>query len=226
MSGGDLRQARTVRGWTQGDLARRLDVSQAYVSLLESDRRPVPGPLVRKLVSILELPASTLPVGPESSPLPADGVARALGALGYGGFAHLRRGRKLNPAEVLVRTLSSKNVEARLVEALPWLLVSYPNLDWPWLVSAAKQNDLQNRLGFVVRVAREMAEKLGRSDAVEVLRRWEGVLEHSRLQKEDAFSQDTLTEAERKWLRSHRSTAAAHWNLLTRVSAETVTSVS
>ena len=88
MSGGDLRQARTAKGWTQDDLARRLDVSQAYVSLLESDRRPVPGPLVRKLVSILERPASALPVGSESSPLPADGVARALGTLGYAGFAH------------------------------------------------------------------------------------------------------------------------------------------
>ena len=224
MSGGDLRRARTAKGWTQGDLAHRLGVSQTYVSLLESDRRPVPEPLVRKLVSILALPASTLPVSTESAALSADGVARALGTLGYGGFAHLGRGRKMNPAEVLVRTLSAKNVEARLVEALPWLLVSYPNLDWPWLVSAAKQNDVQNRLGFVVTVARELAEKRGGSDAVETLRLWEGVLENSRLQKEDAFSQETLTEAERKWLRSHRSNAAAHWNLLTRVSAETVTS--
>jgi hypothetical protein len=30
-----------------------------------------------------------------------------------------------------------------------------------------------------------------------------------------------LTEAERKWLRSNRSSAAAHWNLLTSMSAET-----
>ena len=87
---------------------------------------------------------------------------------------------------MLVRTLSAKNVEARLVEALPWLLVSYPHLDWSWLVSAAKQNDVQNRLGFVVTVARELAEKRGRSDVVETLRFWEGVLENSRLQ-EDAF---------------------------------------
>ena len=87
-----------------------------------------------------------------------------------------------------MRTLSSTNVEARLVEALPWVLVNYPDVDWPWLLSAAKQNDVQNRLGFVVALAREVAEKLGRLDAAETLGRWGGVLEQSRLQKEDTFS--------------------------------------
>jgi hypothetical protein len=53
-----------------------------------------------------------------------------------------------------------------------------------------------------------------------VLRHWEGVLEHSRLQREDAFA--ALTEAERKWLRTHRSPEAAHWNLLTAMGAETM----
>jgi hypothetical protein len=118
--------------------------------------------------------------------------------------------------------ISSRHLEARLVEALPWLLVNYPKLDWRWLLREAKVNDLQNRLGFVVNVAREVAEKRGSSDAAEVLRHWEGVLENSRLQKEDTFAQGGLTEAERKWLRSNRSKAAAHWNLLTSMSAETV----
>jgi hypothetical protein len=134
----------------------------------------------------------------------------------------MRQTRKLNPAELLVRTLSAQNVEARLVEALPWLLLNYPNVDWAWLLSAAKQNDLQNRLGFVVTVARRLAETRGRTSAAEVLRHWESVLEHSRLQKEEAFSGDALTEAERKWLRNHRSEEAAQWNLLTNISAETV----
>jgi transcriptional regulator with XRE-family HTH domain len=131
MNGGDLRAARAARGWTQSDLAQRLGVSQAYVSLLESNRRACPERLVRKVVSALRLPASTLPVSSEAEPLPADGVARALGTLGYSGFAHLRHTRTLNPAELLVRTLSSGNVEARLVEALPWVLVNYPDVDWP-----------------------------------------------------------------------------------------------
>jgi transcriptional regulator with XRE-family HTH domain len=221
MSGGDLREARAAKQWTQGDLARKLDVSQAYVSLLESGQRPLPERLARKLVTVLGLPASTLPVSADTTPLPSDDVARALGSLGYGGFAHLRHARKFNPAELLMRTLKSTNVEARLVEALPWLLVNYPKLDWQWLLREAKVNDLQNRLGFVVAVAREVAAKRGNSNAVEVLRHWEDVLENSRLQKEDTFARDVLTEAERKWLRSNRSSAAAHWNLLTSMSAET-----
>jgi hypothetical protein len=136
----------------------------------------------------------------------------------------LRQTRKLNPAELLVRTLSARNVEARLVEALLWLLVNYPNVDWPWLLSAAKQNDLQNRVGFLVTVAREVAERQGLVAVAEALRRWESVLENSKLQKEDGFVPDALTEAERKWLRNNRSSAAARWNLLTNVSAETVAS--
>jgi transcriptional regulator with XRE-family HTH domain len=224
MSGTDLRRARKARGWNQTDLAQKLGLSQAYVSLLESDRRAFPERLVRKVVTVLGLAASDLPVSAESKPLSVEKAARALGALGYSGFAHLRRTRKLNPAELLVRTLTARNVEARLVEALPWLLVNYPNVDWPWLLRAVKQNDLQNRLGFLVSVARELAERHGRQAAAEALRHWENVLENSRLQKEDAFSQDALTEAERRWLRSNRTKAAAHWNVLTSVSAETVAS--
>ncbi len=223
MSGVYVRQARKMKGWTQTDLAQKLGVSQAYVSLLEAGRRVVADRLVRKLVSVLGLPPSTLPISAKPAPLTPDGVARALGTLGYSGFAHLRQTRKLNPAELLVRTLSSPNVEARLVEALPWLLVNYPKVDWQWLLATAKQNDLQNRLGFVVTVAREVAESRG-NPAAETLRNWERVLENSLLQKEDAFSRDGLTEAERKWLRSNRSPEAAHWNLLTNLSAETVTS--
>src|SRR5687767_13416102 len=107
MSGAELRDARVTRKWNQSDLAQRLGVSQAYVSLLESSRRPIPNRLVRKLVSALGLPASTLPVSSDSAPLRADDAARALGALGYTGFAHLRQSRRVNPAELLLRTLRS-----------------------------------------------------------------------------------------------------------------------
>jgi hypothetical protein len=171
---------------------------------------------------VLGLPASTLPVSSESAPLRAEDAARALGALGYSGFAHLRQSRRVNPAELLLRTLRAPKVEARIVEALPWLLVNHLNLDWHWLLREAKVNDLQNRLGFVVTVAREVAERQGKSDAANVLRHWERVLENSRLANEDAFAQDPLGDAERTWLRSNRSKEAARWNLLTSLSVETV----
>jgi transcriptional regulator with XRE-family HTH domain len=224
MTGSELRQGRRTKKWTQGELAEKLGVSQAYVSLLEKKRRPVPESLARKAVSLLDLPASTLPVRTDAPVLGADEVARALGALGYTGFAHLPRTRKLNPAELLIRALNSKNVEARSVEAFAWLLVNHPNMDWPWLVRMAKQDDLQNRLGFLVSVAREVAARQGQADVAQTLAHWESVLENSRLQKEDAFAEDALTQAERAWLRNNRSDVAARWNLLTSISAAVIAS--
>jgi len=52
------------------------------------------------------------------------------------------------------------------------------------------------------------------------LREYLGVLERSRLVKEDTLCHDSLTEAERKWLRANRPATAAHWNLLTDMKAE------
>ena len=46
------------------------------------------------------------------------------------------------------------------------------------------------------------------------------VLDRSRLAKEDTLCHDSLTEAERKWLRVNRPPQAAHWNLLTDMKAE------
>ena len=224
MTGGELRQGRRTKKWTQGELAHKLGVSQAYVSLLEKNLRPVPESLARKAVSLLDLPPSTLPVRSDAPVLGADEVARALGTLGYTGYAHLPRAKKLNPAELLMRALNSTNVEARSVEALAWLLVNNPNMDWPWLVRMAKQNDLQNRLGFLVSVACEVAGRQGQADVAQTLAHWESVLENSRLQKEDAFAPDALTQAERAWLRNNRSDVAARWNLLTSISAAVVAS--
>jgi hypothetical protein len=148
-----------------------------------------------------------------------------LGTLGYPGFAHLHYNRKLNPAEVVVRALRSRNVEARVVEALPWVLVEYPEFDWQSLMPEVKQNDLQNRLGFVVTVARQLAERRGRVKTAATLSTLEHTLEGSRLQREDSFAGDALTEAERRWLRTNRSAEAVHWNLLTSVNADNLDGV-
>jgi transcriptional regulator with XRE-family HTH domain len=214
----ELREARRERGWTQEALAVRLGVSQAYVCLLERGRRRVPRRLAERLVTLLELPLSALPVGAQPVPLRADEAPGALGALGYPGFAYVRGGRQLNPAELLLRVLRARDVDARVVEALPWMLLRYPNLDWPWLLRETKASDLQNRLGFLLGVARELAELRGEPNAARELAAQERALEGSRLQREDTF-RDSMTEAERRWLRDHRPAQAAHWNVLSAMTA-------
>lgn len=213
MSGADVARARKARGWKQRDLARKLGVSQTYVSLLERNRRAVPHRLARRLSHVLDLSPSTLPIGSVKQPLMSRRAASSLGRMGYPGFAYLRSGYSLNPAEVLVRTLRAETLDARLVEALPWVLVKYPDLDWDWIVREAKANDLQNRLGFIVTVARQLAQGRGDSRTAEKLSHWEHVLERSRLQREETFRK-SLTEAERQWLRVNRSAEAERWNVL------------
>jgi DNA-binding XRE family transcriptional regulator len=52
------------------------------------------------------------------------------------------------------------------------------------------------------------------------LKEYAAVLDRSRLAKEDTLCHDSLTQAERKWLRVNRPVEAAHWNLLTDMRAE------
>src|SRR5262245_26787941 len=149
MTGQELRDARRERGWTQVDLAGRLGVSQGYVCLLEREQRSVPGRLAQRLAGLLNLSPSMRPLSATMAPLEADATMRALGTLGYPGFAHYRQRHTLNPAELLLRALRTTELDARVVEALVWVALTYSDLDWEWLTREAKVNDLQNRLGFL-----------------------------------------------------------------------------
>jgi transcriptional regulator with XRE-family HTH domain len=215
VTGLQLKRARTARQWTQAELATRLGVSQGYVCLLERGARPVPAALAGTLARLLGMAPSTLPASADSDAYDAGGAARALAALGYARFADRPRRRELrNPAEVVFRCLRAPDVDARVVEALVWLLVAHADLDWAWLVRHAKANDLQNRLGFLVSLAAEAAQREGQTEARAQLTSARAVLERSRLAAEGAF-RTTLSDAERRWLRQHRPPDAAHWNLLT-----------
>jgi transcriptional regulator with XRE-family HTH domain len=218
MSGDDLREARCEREWTQAELADRLGVSQAYVCLLERNRRAVPRRLAQKLASVLKLSPSTLPMSAGRASLRPEEATAALGAVGYPGFAYLRNRRPLNPADLLLRALRAGDVDARVVEALPWVLLKYPDLDWAWLLREARADDLQNRLGFLVSVARQLAELRGETGTATRLAEQEQTLEGSRLQREGAF-RESLTDAERRWLRENRPPHATHWNMLATVNA-------
>jgi transcriptional regulator with XRE-family HTH domain len=220
MTGLTLRIARRRKGWTQVDTARKLRISQAYVALLEAGLRQPSPALERRLVKALDLPPTA--VSPVSGTVGAEALATDLAHLGYPGFKHLRRHRHQatkNPAAVLFSALTQKQLEPRSAEALPWLVMTFADLDWDWLVPRVKALDLQNRLGFIVTLARQLAERLN-APVVQLLREKEGLVERSRLVREDAFGRPTMTEAEKRWLRINRSAEAHHWNVLSNLSAE------
>ncbi len=143
-------------------------------------------------------------------------LAAELAALGYPGFSYLHSRRKRNPAEVLFFALAQKDLEPRLTEALFWVVLRYPDLDWDWLLTVVKQHDLQNRLGFVTTFAVRVVES-GQMDAskVSVLKKYENLLDQARLVKEDTLCHESLSDVEKEWLRQSRPEDARHWSLLT-----------
>lgn len=219
-----MRVGREKKGWNQAQAARRLGVSQPYLSLLEREERRVPERLARKATDIYGLSAAALPLEAVSEELRTAGqgtFARDLAALGYTGLAYLgARRRKRNPAKVLLSGLNTADLDSRLIEALPWVVWNFPDMDWRWVTRVAKLNDLQNRLGFVTDVARRIAEKHGEEEKAKFLAERAAELERSRLAREDTLCHYSLTEAERRWLREHRSAEAEHWGLLTDLSPE------
>ncbi len=224
MDGTMLREARQNKNWTQQQTARALGVTQAYLSMLEKGRRTVSESFVRKALKVLDLPPTALPLSSEDSvaPLPSrkHDFTEDLGALGYPGFAYLRTKVQQNPAGVLLDALNEPNLDARVAEGLPWLALTYADMDWDWLVRNVKIRDRQNRLGFAVSLASEVAESKNDSERARKLRQRLQVLESARLAREDTFCHDSMTQVEREWLREHRSRVAAHWNLLTDMKGE------
>ena len=224
MIGEQLLQARRNKKWEQAEAAAKMGISQPYLSLLEAGKRPITKPLARRAVRLYKLPPTTLPIEPlsEELPVPQEGnLASEIAALGYPKLAHAKgKTSKKNPAEVLLTGLSAEDLDSRLVEALPWLVAKYADLDWKETIRIAKINDLQNRLGLIVNVARRLAEKAHDTERSDKLRRIEDMLSFSRLYREDTLCRASMTEAERKWLKANRSPEAKFWRLLTDLSPE------
>jgi transcriptional regulator with XRE-family HTH domain len=218
MTNKQLKAGRLKAGLTQMQAAVRLGVSQPYLSQLERCQRPITAELARSAATLYRLPATALPVpetGPDEVAADPSLLARQLSGLGYPGFAHLGP-RKANPAAVVFQALFQKDLEVRLAEALPWVLLTYPDLDWPWLVRHAKLQDVQNRLGFLVAVARDLAATRAEfQPALTQLFAVEQQLERARLARHDTLCHESMPVAERRWLETNRSPLARHWNLLT-----------
>jgi hypothetical protein len=165
---------------------------------------------------VFNLPPTALPLEPEDSLVWSDEELKSdLGALGYPGFAYLRGKPRRNPAQLLFHALNQSDLDARVVEALPWLTCTYTDMDWEWLARNAKLNDRQNRLGFVVALAGELAKNASDARRSKRLAEFRASMDRSRLVREDTLCHDSMTQAERKWLQQNRPPEAGHWNLLT-----------
>lgn len=221
MDGVLLKSARLDSGLTQRDAAVKFGVTQAYLSMVERGTRPVSNKLASRAMSVFDVPATALPLA-EYRHRSRDEVffKQALGALGYPGFAYLGGTVKSNPTELLMEALDTDNLDSRVTEALAWLPVAYPAMDWDWLTLNAKVRDRQNRLAFVLGLASQVASKKRNSELELALSARLDTLERSRLAAEDTLCKESMTQAERKWLRTHRPPEAEHWNLLTDLSAE------
>jgi transcriptional regulator with XRE-family HTH domain len=216
-----LRLARETVGITQQQAAGKLGVSQAYLALMETGRRRVTEEVGLKMMDLYRMGPTVLPLRvPDLESWNSAYLAKAVANLGYTGFRHLRCGPRHNPAVVLLAALSRHDVEVRVVESLPWLVVQYYDLDWDWLMREVRVRDAQNRLGFIVTLGRQVAQKRGADAAQRKLREVEEALEPARLAREDSLCQGGLSKAERGWLRQVRAADARHWNLLTDLDAE------
>lgn len=213
-----LTAARQKKGWTQQQAAAWLGVSQPYLALLERGARQPTLALARRFVKVYGLTAEFLPVSADPvrpKRLRNEELAGELAALGYAGFGYLRHRGQRNPAEFLFAALAMSNLDTRVAEALPWVVLRYPNLDWDWLGATVKIHELQNRLGFVVSVARQMLQERGEQEKAACLLHYEAALERAKLVREDTLANESMTESEKRWLRVHRPTRARAWNLLT-----------
>ena len=216
MTGAAFKSARLKSKWTQEEAASKLGLTQAYLSMVERGHRPVTTALAAHAFEVFDLPPTALPLETDDSQTwNADELSADLGALGYPGFAYLRGKPKRNPAQLLFHSLNQADLDARVVEALPWLTSRYVDMDWEWLVRNARLNDRQNRLGFVVSLAAELASKAGDAGRSKKLTEYRALMDRSRLVREDTLCHDSMTQAERQWLRQNRTPGAEHWNLLT-----------
>ena len=141
-----LEEARKRRGVSQLEAAKLLGLSQPMLSHLETGRRNVSADVARKAVELFGADPTVLPLSVKEGHREQE-LATELASLGYPGFAHLK-GLLRNPAEVLFDALDRSDLDVRVTEGLPWLILHYANLDWTWLVQRieATQSPKPSRL--------------------------------------------------------------------------------
>src|ERR1700722_5891058 len=101
MTAGQWTTGRNKTGLTQAPAARSLNVSQPYLSQLETGLRTASAQLARKATRLYKLPPTALPLPEPFAPQPGrpDDLQNQLASLGYPGFEHVRAKQASNPAE-------------------------------------------------------------------------------------------------------------------------------
>jgi len=223
MTGEEWAGGRKNSGLTQVAAAKILGITQPYLSQLENGARMAGKELATRAATVYGLPnALPLPEPEQAGKVGADALQSSLAALGYPKFAHVSAGDQHNPVAVIFLALAQRDLDTRLVEALPWVVCRYSvAMDWRWLLDQVKLRNAQNRLGYLVYLAKGLSKSVTNGEKrIEVLSRWELELEEARLVREDTLCRESMPPAERAWLRKHRPAAAKHWNLLTSLTPE------
>lgn len=224
MNGEQILKERLSRNWEQVETASRLKVSQPYLSLIEAGKRPVTKSVARRAINLFDLPPTALPIENETEPAnikSPDYLVSQLANLGYGKFSHFKKkSKKINPAIILLSALKSDDLESRIVEALPWLVCKFPQMDWSQVIKSAKISDAQNRLGYILSLAYEKVRTETDKEKESFFKELLSDLEKSRLFCEDSFQRQNLTRSEKEWLKNNRPRNAKFWRVLSNLKAE------
>src|SRR5690348_15342471 len=97
-------------------------------------------------------------------------------------------------------------VESAQAFALPSSDSQCPDMNFDWLVQQARMNNIRNRLGFCVTLARAASGN-------DTLLSPEQKLRESKLSREDYFGSEP-NEVDRRWLQEHSSDQARQWSVL------------
>lgn len=226
MRGAEFRAWRKTAGKTQVDAANAVGVKQPFVCAVEKGLRPVTPALKTWLYSVCpealrqELPSAS------RTPPSSERMKELLGGLGYPGFRYLASGPgKVDPLEFVLDALRTEDLDQRVTDGLPWVLVHRADLDYRRLTDEARLLNVQNRLGFLLEVTVEAARKLHGDETAARLEPWLVYLRDARLFKEDTLCKSSLTQVERKRLRRSRPKAARFWRLFTDVNVRDVANV-
>lgn len=135
-----------------------------------------------------------------------------LSRLGHPGFAYFPKpDQRTLPDTLLMDILSTRDVDARVVEALPWLAATFQHrMEFRWMALQAQLQNLQNRLGFVLQIA-----GVSTPEGLLAIRE----LDRVRLTREDTLCWASMPGPTREWIRANRCALAEHWDLLTRLGA-------